>query len=170
MNEEFIVIKHENLTADNLDEIVRLKQQHWNYASESQKKWIQSYLKPDDIHLLMKMDDKVVAYLSINVISMIVDGQVMVGKGLGNVCVDKVFQGQGLGKKIVEKANEIIRANDDTGILLCHTQLIPFYERCGWVNTLYGNLEIDKRVFTDVMMLFNSDLRHITHMILDRNF
>ncbi len=170
MNEDFIVIRHEDLTDDALNEIVLLKQQHWDYSTESQKKWIQSCLKADDLHLLMKMNDKFVAYLSINVINMVVDGQAMVGKGLGNVCVDKAFQGQGLGKKIVNKATEIIKANDDTGILLCHTHLIPFYERCGWVNTSYDNLEIDKRVFADVMMLFNNDLKHITYMTLDRNF
>ncbi len=170
MNEEFIIIKHEDLTADALNEIVRLKQQHWNYSAESQKKWIQSCLKADDLHLLMKMDDKFVAYLSINVINMVVNGQAMVGKGLGNVCVDKDVQRQGLGKKIVEKANEIIKINDDIGILLCHTHLIPFYERCGWVNTSYDNLEIDKRTFADVVMLFNNDLRHITYMTLDRSF
>lgn len=170
MSEKYIVIKHENLTDADLNEIVRLKQQHWDYSAESQKQWIQSCLKPDDLHLLLKMDNQNVAYLSINVINMIIDGQAMVGKGLGNVCVDKAFQGQGLGKKIVEKANEIIKANGDTGVLLCHTHLIPFYERCGWMNISYDNLEIDKRVFADVMMLFNNDLRHITYMTLDRNF
>ncbi len=170
MSEEFVIIKHEELTDDYLDEIIRLKQQHWDYSFKSQKKWIQSYLKADDIHLLMKACNQFVAYLSINVINMIVDGQSMVGKGLGNVCVDKAFQGQGWGKKIVEKASEMIKGNDDVGILLCHTHLIPFYERCGWRNTSYDNLEIDNKVFADVMMLFNNDLKHISYMTLDRNF
>lgn len=170
MNEEFVIIKHKELTDNYLNEIICLKQQHWDYSVDSQKKWIRSCLKPDDLHLLIKMDNQNVAYLSINVINMVFDGQAMVGKGLGNVCVDKAFQRQGLGKKIVEKANEIIKANDDTGILLCHTHLIPFYERCGWINISYDNLEIDKRVFSDVMMLFNNDLRHIKYMTLDRYF
>lgn len=170
MIEEFIVIKHEHLTDDYLNEIVRLKQQHWHYSTESQKEWIQSSLKPNDLHLLMKIDKQYIAYLSINVINMFVDGKAMVGKGLGNVCVDKAFQGQGLGKRIVEKANVIIKANDDIGILLCRTHLVPFYERCGWYNVSYDSLEIDNKVFVDAMMLFNNDLKHITYMTLDRNF
>lgn len=170
MSEKFVIVQHENLTDDCLDEIARLKQQHWQYPAESQKKWIQSNLRPNDIHLLMKIDNQYVAYLSISIINMLIDGQDMLGKGLGNVCVDKAYQGQGLGKKIVEKASEIIKAAGDTGILLCRRHLMPFYERCGWSKIRYGTAEVDGKGFDEVVMMFNSDLEHITNMSLDRNF
>lgn len=171
MNGEFIAIKHEKLTDNYLNEIILLKRQHWNYSFKSQKKWIQFCLKADDIHLLMTINNgKLVAYLSIDVVNMIVDGQEIVGKGLGNVCVSKSYQGQGFGKKIVEKANEIIKENDDMGILLCHKHLVSFYERCGWSKTQYDNVEIGNKAFTDVVMLFNNKLKHVSHMVLDRSF
>ncbi len=170
MREEFVVIKHENLVEEHMREIIRLKQQYWDYSYESQKRWIQSCLKADDIHLLMKLDNRFVAYLSVNVINMLVEGKALIGKGLGNVCVDKTFQGQGYGKKIVEKANEIIKENGNIGILLCHTHLIPFYERCGWIDTKYDEMKIAQKDFSEVLMLFNSDLEHISDMVLERNF
>ncbi len=170
MKIEFIVRQHSELNDELLDKIICLKQQHWNYSYESQKKWIKDSLKPQDIHLLMKCDDVYVAYLSINIINMVVDGQSLIAKGLGNVCVDKAYQGKGLGKIIVEKANEIIKQNNDIGILLCHNHLINFYEKCGWVNIQYGNLTINQEAFFDVMMLFNCEFKQISYMLLDRNF
>jgi len=170
MKQEFVVIKQKDITSDYLDEIIRLKQQHWNYSYESQKEWIVSSLKDDDLHLLLKLDGVCVAYLSINIINMIVDEQKLIGKGLGNICVDLAYQKQGLGKKIVEKANEIIEQGNDIGILLCHAHLIPFYERCGWVNMKYDNLEIDNKVFADAMMFFNFYIKNISYMTLERNF
>ncbi len=170
MKEEFIIIKQSELDEDTLDEIIKLKQQHWNYSYESQKEWIFNYVEPNALHLLLKVNNKYVGYLSIRNIGMKIDDIHMEGKGLGNVCIDKEFRNCGYGRKLVEKANQIIIADQNVGILLCHTHLLSFYERCGWNNVGYDNLEIDKKIFSDVLMLFNYDLNHISHMVLDRNF
>ena len=170
MKEDFILVKHENLTDNCLNKIICVKRQFWKYSLESQRKWIQSSMKIGDIHLLMHVYGQFIAYLSINVVNISVDDQVMFAKGLGNVCVAKGFQGQGFGKKIVEKANKIIKENNDTGILLCHRHLISFYERCGWHNVTYDNVEIEQKKFTNVIMLFNNDLQYVSYMKLDRIF
>lgn len=170
MNEEFVVIKHSELTDDILDEIIKLKQQHWCYSYESQLEWINNFIEPEAVHLLLKLNDRYIGYLSIRNIGIIIDGKNIVGKGLGNVCVDARYRKFGYGKKIVEKANEIILSAGDVGILLCHTHLISFYEKCGWHKVKYDNLEIDKKVFTDVLMVFNYELKRVSDVLLDRNF
>ena len=170
MNGEFSIIKQSEISESILDEIIILKQQHWPYSYESQKEWIMNTLEPEAVHLLLRADEKLVAYLSIRNIGIIADDKQMVGKGIGNVCVDKNFQKYGFGKKLVKKANEIINSEGYIGILLCHTHLIPFYEKCGWLEIKYDNMEIDKKAFSDVLMLFNHDISHISCMSLDRNF
>lgn len=170
MKEEFIVIKHSELDKSILDEIIRLKQQHWCYPYESQKEWIKNTLEADAIHLLLRIDKTFIAYLSIRNIGIFVDDKQITGKGVGNVCVDKRFQKYGFGKKLIEKANEIILARKDMGILLCRPHLISFYEKCGWNEVKYDNLEINKKAFSDVLMLFNYNLKHISCISLDRNF
>lgn len=170
MKEEFLIIRHSNLDDELLDVIIRLKQQHWAYSYESQKEWINNTIEADAIHLLLRVGERYVAYMSIRDIGITIDGNHITGKGLGNVCVDKDFQKYGYGKKLVEKANEIIREQDSIGILLCHTHLVPFYQRCGWIDVKYDNLEIDKKAFSDILMLFNYKLNHISCMSLDRNF
>ena len=170
MNEEFVVIKHCELDETILSEIIRLKQQHWCYSYESQREWIENTLELEALHLLLKVDGIFIAYLSIRDIGVVTDDRQLIGKGLGNVCVDKQFQKYGFGKKLVEKANEIICSSGNIGILLCHTHLVQFYERCGWEEVKYDNMEIDNKVYSDILMLFNHDLKHISCMSLDRNF
>ena len=58
---------------------------------------------------------------------------------LGTVMTAKKFQASGVGSTTVEKAGEIIFNNlqADLGVLLCKTELVPFYERLSWC-TLSG--------------------------------
>jgi len=171
MNEEFIIIDHSNLTDEYLDIIINLKQQHWNHPYDSQKKWIYDNLYPDDIHLILKIDGVYAAYMSICNIDVTIDGNSFVAKGLGNVCVDLSFQKKGLGKRIVEKANEIITRDSNAGILLCHSHLMPFYQRCGWFDVQYKAACIGDNEYDDVVMLYNCNANQkIEKIAMNRSF
>lgn len=170
MKEEFVIVKHSELDEKMLKEIIRLKQQHWGFFYKSQKKWIENTFEPEALHLLLRIDENFVAYLSIRDIRVLADEKKMTAKGLGNVCVDKRFRKLGLGRKLVEQASELIFDNQDIGILLCHSHLISFYEKCGWSEVRYNNLKIGKKDSHDILMLFNHELNHILSISLDRNF
>jgi len=95
MDEKFIVIKHGDISIEMLDTLIELKQQHWPHTYEFQKKWIDTNLKSDDVHLLLQIDGKYVAYLCICDIGISIDGVEMNGNGLSNVCVSKDYQKYG---------------------------------------------------------------------------
>lgn len=170
MKETFIVVEHGELSDDVLSEIIKLKQQHWGYTYQSQKDWIEKFVEKDAIHLLLKVDDDYVGYLSIRNVGMKADDENFLVKGIGNVCIDKRFQNLGYGKKLVEKSNEIILSSNSIGALLCHAHLTEFYRRCGWTNVKYDSLEVDKKPFLDNLMLLNNDLNQFSHVYIDRNF
>ncbi len=170
MTEKYTIFKHKDLNEDALREIIRLKQQHWNHPYESQKKWIEDNLQPEDIHMLYAIDGRYIAYMSICIIDIFSKEMHIKAKGLGNVCVDKELQGKGLGKRLVEKANELITDAGEVGILLCHNHLLAFYERCGWHNVEYNSLLIGENKFNDILMLLNCDKNYLSDVVLDRNF
>ena len=118
----------------------------------------------------MKVDEDYVAYLCICDVEVTIDDRLIAGKGLSNVCVNKNYQKCGYGKRLVEKANELIRANGNVGVLLCHQHLIPFYQKCGWFEVKCGNVEVCGKAFSDVAMLMNYNMGSISCMSLNRNF
>ncbi len=170
MTEKFILIKHTELTSAQLDDIIRLKQQHWKYSYECQLNWIKANLQEGDLHLLMQIDGVSVGYLNIVLVDMHTKGTIISCKGIGNVCVDLAYRKQGFGRKIMEKANEIIRENQDIGVLLCRSPLVPFYESLGWKKVDYTCLEIQNHGFHETIMFWNSDIKQISSAVLTRNF
>ncbi len=170
MNIEFVSFRHSELSEEYLDEMIRLKQQHWPHPYESQRRWVKENLEEGDIHLFMKLDGAAVAYLSINFVGVNIDGRELILPGLGNVCVDLGYQKQGLGSKIVARATQIIDEMGQGGILLCHSHLIKFYGGCGWRQLSYGKASVGGRVFDDIVMLYGSDVENASSIKIQRNF
>ena len=58
----FQSIKTSDLSAGMVNEIFYLKDSHWNFGFKSQKKWFLKNMKPNDLHNILKIDDKIVGY------------------------------------------------------------------------------------------------------------
>ena len=170
MSFEFLVIEHKNLDVWNLHNIIKLKQDHWKYSYESQKKWIDDNMNPADLHLLLKKDGELVAYLAISFVEIATDSRLVTVMGIGNVCVSLKHIKQGFGKLIVEKSNEIIRQRGYLGILLCHPMLLPFYEKCGWFNVKYNRLNVGKAESSAMIMTLDFPIEEGSNIEIDRNF
>lgn len=165
------VIKHSDITEDELRQIVQLKDQHWPYGLESQKHWIDNNIIIDDYHLCGMDDNILVAYMAIVHVDLEIDSQRIDCLGLSNVCVDKNVEKKGFGGKLVSEANRFIIAKKLTGLLLCKESLVPFYQKYGWrlldyVEASVGGVPYDKRV----MIYANRDLNDVDFIIINRNF
>lgn len=155
----FKVIKNSRLSEEKLKEIVEIKNQSWQYPFESQVKWLKNNLFDNDLHLLMYNGNSLVGYLDIVEVSVKIGENTEEMLGIGNVCVDKSYLKQGLGKKLVLRANEEIKKKNKKGVLLCQESLVGFYKKCGWSVVRYDTLEIkEEKAYCYIMLLQDEEL------------
>ena len=145
---KFFYIKHSSLDEERIDQIVRLKMQHWHYAYDSQINWLSNYVDKDAVHLLLfqeeMMEDLLGYVLFINV--MVSDFNVScMAYGVGNVCIDNSYRHKGWGNILMQEVRRYICENKRLGILFCATELIRFYKKNGWENI--KSISSDKQIF-----------------------
>ena len=62
----FQSIKTSDLSDGMINEILTLKDSHWNFGIKSQKKWFLKYVMSNDIHNIIKFKKKIVGYTSLS--------------------------------------------------------------------------------------------------------
>lgn len=124
------LIKHSEITPEDIGQVIAIKQKAWPYPWESQKKWLEDNLSPDDIHVFLVDDEEYTAYLNLVKIQFCINDLFYDGYGIGNVCAS--IKGKGFGNKLVRLTNSFLVEMDKTGLLFCHTPLIHFYSKCNW--------------------------------------
>lgn len=171
MEINIISIKHCDIDRECMNKIVALKQQHWNYSYDSQINWMDENIRKDDEHLCMKLNGELIAYLNLTEIFCTTDKLSIKAWGVGNVCVDKRYSKKGFGTALMTATNSFIKEQNRNGILLCHENLIPFYEKSGWMQ-LNGNMVITVAgiSFEHSLMTLNSVINDVAYVDIDRNF
>jgi hypothetical protein len=127
---EMIYLNHGQLSNDLLDEIIKIKTIVWPYSYESQYSWIKSNLKDTDVHVLLSIDKKIVAYLNLIEIKLKVNNKCHSGYGIGNVCAAE--RGKGWGKDIIKHVNLYLIDTTKIGLLFCKDELVKFYSENNW--------------------------------------
>lgn len=130
---EFRYIVHGNLQETELMAICRVKSLAFPYDVKSQEQWIRKNITRDDIHLLYKPQRTILAYLDMIRINLELDGRLMEGYGIGNVCSRQ--KGQGYGLKIMNEVNRLLTEEVKPGMLFCRKSLVAFYQKSGWKKT-----------------------------------
>ncbi len=149
------LIRHKEATKSQLDEVIRIKSITWTHPYELQIDWFNKNLIDTDIHAILLLDGKSVAYLNLIDISINIDGETINGYGIGNVC--SIVKGKGWGKEIMMLTNRFLEKENKTGLLFCRDRVLQFYKKCKW------NI-INKKKLT---LNFNND--SIETMIFNRN-
>lgn len=129
---EFAFIKHSELTASQLVEVISIKSSVWNYTVDEHKKWIESNIDRNDYHLLISDNNQIVAYLNLVDVTIMTNSQELSAWGIGNVCVSPNRQGQNIGLLLMKLVDYFLATTKRIGILICRDKVAPFYERCHW--------------------------------------
>lgn len=146
---DIIIIRHDQLPDDLLNQIIKVKTAAWPFCYDSQKKWIKANLKDIDLHILLLKDKEIVAYLNLIPIEVTIDSTLYIGYGIGNVCA--LQKGKGYGYELMKNVNEIITKESKLGLLFCKSNLQNFYVKSGWtivnkekvaLSFEYDNIEI----------------------------
>lgn len=149
---EIKLVKHQDVTDKDIKEVVDLKSKQWNFDLDKQIQWINSNIKDSDFHVLLLLDKKNVAYLNLIDIDLFMEGKVVKGLGVGNVCA--IEKGQGYGFKLMEAANKIIIELNKVGLLFCKEPLLKYYSSLGWVELNLDEYEIN--CGNSKVMVFNT--------------
>lgn len=149
---KFDFILHSELTEEQLERVCELKSQHWKHDMASQKKWLNENFSPHDVHLLLFENDQLIGYLSL--VHLKIEG-LLESKtdiyGLGSVCVSIDQKGKHFGLLLMNLVNYYLHAKRAIGILLCKNELVPFYEKNGWI-VFKGNVTIKKEPYNFFLM------------------
>jgi hypothetical protein len=127
-NLEFI--PHKEVTQEFLDKIIEVKSTAWPYSYEDQLDWINANLKDTDIHVLLYWNKTIQAYLNLIEIEFTLDGNLINGFGIGNVCAKE--KGNGWGKELIKQTNRYLTQNNKVGLLFCKEILVRFYSLNNW--------------------------------------
>ena len=167
---KLVIKQHSKLSGKEWDEIAFLKDQHWPHGPESQKAWIAQNFEDNDVHIIGYLGDTPVAYASLNAIHCVMDSKQVEILGLGGVCVDLNYQKQGLGRIIVECANEYITAEGKAGLLLCHHELTGFYSLCGWKIIHCEKVYVADADYKYFVMSIANDFSAMVSLVIPKNF
>ncbi|WP_089604234.1 GNAT family N-acetyltransferase [Acinetobacter piscicola] len=127
---EIKLIKHQDVTEQDIKQVVDLKSMQWNFSLDKQIQWIKNNIKNSDFHMFLLLNGKGVAYLNLIDIDLIVNGISRKGLGIGNVCA--IEKGKGHGFELMKEANKVISNLNQTGLLFCKEPLLKFYHSLGW--------------------------------------
>ena len=126
------VILHSNLDRENLNNIVQLKKQEWNYNINSQKKWIKNNIKNNDIHILLKLDSKIIGYTMLRILK---KNNFSNNKKIiyfDTHIIEKKFRGKKISFFLMQEAIKQIKKRKVLAILRCKKKLEKYYKNYKW--------------------------------------
>ena len=126
-----------DMTKLDLDEVIIIKSKQWLYSYREQLEWMAQNLKDTDMHVILRKDEKDVAYLNLIDLNIFVDNKIVSCWGIGNVCA--VERGKGFGYEIMKEINKYINNSVRMGLLYCKPKLLNFYSNLNWIELSRNN-------------------------------
>jgi hypothetical protein len=147
------IIKHAEITLQDLNEIIRVKSIAWPYTYDQQVEWMNKNVKENDFHVLLYGKKEIVAYLNLITTELDIDGLNYNAFGIGNVCAIK--KGQGFGIELMKQTNQFIIQEGKIGLLFCKPFLVDFYLKCGWTTIKKRKLKLSFDIIDIETLIFN---------------
>lgn len=151
-NHNVIYVKHIDLSRNDLLSICHIKSLAWHYSVESQIEWINKNINPNDLHVMLWGNNKLLAYMSLTVIEVIIDGVKKSALGLGSVC--SLEKGKGYGSILMNNVNNYLFTDKKIGLLFCKKELTKFYSMNHWklidkeiINLSVNNADIEAMIY-----------------------
>lgn len=127
---ELEIIKHSDISQEDLLRIIDIKNAAWPHPIESQLKWIADNQSSEDLHVILKEGGEDLAYMDLCPVMAMVDGHYTSFVGIGNVCTKE--KGKGHGGELMKLVNKYIVDNNLRGMLFCMDRVVRFYANYSW--------------------------------------
>ena len=147
------LIPHKDIADEQLKEIIFIKSTAWPHSFDKQVSWIFANIKESDIHVLLSLNEKKIAYLNLVKIGLSIDNRFIEGYGIGNVCSTE--RGKGWGRELMTQTNTYLIQNNKTGLLFCKETLVNFYNLNNWILIAKEKLKLSFNNDSVETMIFN---------------
>ena len=166
-NFNIVVVKHSDLSTNELDDIIGLKMTVWNYSKDSQLEWINDNVSNNDKHFLLYTDDILIGYLFICDVEIIENDSKYNFLGISNVCIKKEMQNKGYGTLFLKQCIDIL--NDKLLILLTTEKNRNFYKKIGF-KEYKGLLYINKKLEINIICFYYNFQFKDNEIYINRSF
>ena len=126
-------------------------------------RWMKENIKQDDFHLLLFSEDIIVAYMNMVYRKIELSEKEYLFLGIGNVCVHGEYLNHKLGSLLMDVCKFYLGSLNSPGILFCKDNLVPFYQKAGWIQykgkvicndaILQNNTFFSTSVFSDAPLI-----------------
>lgn len=127
---ELEIIKHSDISYEDLLRVIDIKKAAWPYPIKDQLKWIADNQSSEDLHVILRDSDYDFAYMDLCPVNALVDDILMCFMGVGNVC--SKTKGRGYGGIMLTLVNKYLKDNNLKGMLFCKDHVMRFYAHYGW--------------------------------------
>ena len=163
---KYKIIKNKNINNKQIEDISRLKDSFWKYGLKSQKKFLKSNKKLDDLHILAYKEKKIVGYVNLKIKKF--------QKNLTNkksqfflfdgFVVDKSFRNMKIGRNLIEICKKKSRKKKIPILLLCKKSILAFYENLNFKMISKKKFFFVNHQYKGILMCYNLKIKNINFL------
>lgn len=139
------IIFKKNISKKEIEDLCKIKVEHWNYDLKSQINWWKENSDEDYLIITLMSGKKKVAFLRIRRREIFIYNKPLKCSFITEVCVSNKFKSMGVGRKIMFEANKYLISQKEVGYLLCFKDKDEFYKKCKWI--LFKDVNIRSKSF-----------------------
>ena len=124
--------KTKQLKKEQIDNICKLKNTHWNYSFKSNLEWFKKNVKSYDVHNLIYYNSKLIGYTFLRIRTFYLGKIKKKYLYFDTLIIDKKYRKKGISHFLMKLNNQVIKKNNKISFLICLNKLIRFYKKFGW--------------------------------------
>ena len=157
--------KTKQLKKEQIYNICKLKNTHWNYGFKSNLMWFKKNVKSNDLHNLVYYNSKLIGYTLLRIRTYYLRKTKKKYFYFDTLIIDKRYRNNSVSYLLMKLNNQVIKKNNKISFLICSNNMIEFYKKFYWKLMPTKKFSIKDHNFTSNGMYFNSKVLTKDHYI-----
>ena len=155
---KYLILSKKTLQLNNkeISQICNLKNTYWKYGLKSNLDWFKKYIKKNDIHNLLFVENRLVGYTLLRIRTFYIKSLKRKYLYFDTLIIDKKFRNKKLSNILMYINTEVIIKNKKLSFLICLKNMIKYYEKFGWKKMNKKTFLIKDYNFSSHGMCFNN--------------
>ena len=148
--------KTKQLKKQEIHNICKLKNSHWNYGFKSNLAWFKKNVKNYDINNLVYYKSKLIGYTILRIRTFYSGNVKKKYLYFDTLIVEKKYRNKGVSHFLMRLNDQVIKKNNKISFLICLDNLVEFYKKFSWKIMSKKKFLIKDHSFDSNGMYFNS--------------